>query len=213
MRKLTIYLIIFIVVSGCNSSQPLMNLLAKSEYSKRERQDLIKLVTFFESQISIEGKSKKEAYEQIISITNKDYMAITNNISIDKQREIFKEINSSLYHDIWYEGDAKAYKSFKGKKFDNPIKYKSISAKIDSKYIKLLQNLGKSNPKIASYVEKTQNTGDFPMLYNLFGMLIDTELNWTENLDDSKWRLIISIHLLTINEDQNRYISLKELSK
>jgi len=191
-------------------TKSLVSILEQSEYSEIERQDLTKLVDFFESQIAMEGKSKKESYELMLSQAYDDYMAIPNKISIGKQRELFKDISSSLYDDIWYEGEAIAYKSYEGEEFEAPIRYKSISARVDSKYIKLLQTLEKENPKIKIYVERMQNAGDFPMFYNLFGMLVDPKANWTENSDESHWRLIISLHLLTINEDQNRYLSLSE---
>jgi hypothetical protein len=213
MKKLFIILVLLIVASafvGCSSPQSLLSILEQSEYSEIERQDLTKIVDFFESQIAIEGKSKKKSYQLMLSQAYDDYMAIPNKISIGKQRELFKDISPSLYNDIWFEGEARAYKSYEGEEFESPIRYKSISAKIDSKYVKLLQTLGKDNPKIKIYVERMQNAGDFPMFYNLFGMLVDPKANWTENLDDSHWRLIISLHLLTINEDQNRYMSLSD---
>ncbi|NQX98415.1 MAG: hypothetical protein HRT73_11135 [Flavobacteriales bacterium] len=211
MKNLLTYLILLIVISaavGC-SAQTLTDVLNQSKFNETEKEDIIKLVDFFENQILIEGKSRKESYEIILVSENEGYNRVTDMIPIEKQRKAFKGISSSAYNNIWLEGKGRIYTTYDGVKVEKPISYKSIGISTDGKYIKLLKKLGKGNEKIKHYYNSIMDSGDIPLYPNLFGLLVDINANWTEDVEQSHWRLIIAIHMLTINEQHNRYKSIK----
>lgn len=211
MKKLFIIFLISIIALGCtNNTDSLSTILDQSEFTEIEKQDILKLVEFFESQIAIKGKSKKESYETIVMDVYNDYYAISNKISIEKQRIIFKEINSSTYQEIWYETKGRAFVSHDGIRFKKPIPYLTIVAQVDRKYVKLLQTIGKQEPKVAFYANNLRSNGDFPIHATMAGLLLNSKAEFIEDLDQSHWRLIIAIHLLSSNEQDNRYMSISE---
>lgn len=210
MKNLIFILIVLLITAGCNTPKSIMGLLKQSEFSEIEKRDIVKLVDFFESQITVEGKIKKESYENLITDIYEDYNSITNKISIEEQRKVFDDINSSTFKNIWLEGEGKIYVTFDGKKLKEPIKYKGIGMSTEGKYVELLKRLGKDNEKINQYYNSLVELGDIPLYIDLYGKLIDLNAKWTEDVEQSQWRLIIAIHILTINEQQNRYMSIKE---
>jgi hypothetical protein len=97
-----------------------------------------------------------------------------------------------------------------GIKVDEPIHYKSTAAVNVEKYARLLKKIGENQPKVDGYLTILEQSGDFPGIYHLYPAFVDQEGVWTTNIDESHWRLIIAIHFLGINEDQNRYMSLSD---
>jgi hypothetical protein len=58
------------------------------------------MVEFFESQITVEGKSRKESYEIMVTETYNDFMAIPNKIPIKDQRLFISSLNTSTINEL-----------------------------------------------------------------------------------------------------------------
>lgn len=202
MKKL---IFIIILLNFSCTSKSILEVLNKSEFSDVEKQDILKLTEFFESKILIEGEGIDESYKQFLIEISNNYESIGKKIPIEEQRNLTNTLDKSTLNELWYETTTKAFVSFNGQKLKKPINYKSLGGEIDGKYSNLLKNLGGENPKINSYLDEMKNLGDFPMFYSLFGLLVDTKPSFVENLNEGHWRLIIAIHILTVNENQERY--------
>lgn len=209
MKKI---IFLLIILNFSCTSKSILEVLNKSEFSDVEKQDILKLTEFFESKILIEGKGIDESYKQFLIEISNNYESIGKKISIEEQRNLTNTLDKSTLNELWYEPTTRAFVSFSGNKLKEPIKYKSLAGRIDGKYSNLLQNLSGKNPKINTYLGEMKNLGDFPMFYSLFGLLVDTKPSFIENLNEGHWRLIIAIHILTINENQERYKTATELN-
>lgn len=211
MKKVLIILISCLFLFGCKSSNTLYGVLDKSDFTETEKMDIVKLVDFFESQIQVEGKTRRESYEMLLIDFDTSYSyALSKKIEIEKQRKLFENINESTYNEVWYESKGTAYKSYEGKDFREPISFKSLSANAQGKYAKYLQKIGRKNKVVKKYVEKLQASGDFPIGFSFWWILTNLDENQVENFEKSYWRIIISIHLSSINESENRYQELSD---
>lgn len=214
MIKRIFHIIILFSLFSCNENYNLLSSLEDSTFSQEEKNDIIKLVQFFESNINNEGESDLNfAYRNFIrqsvdsEIGHLEFLQLK--MPYDNQVKVIENINHTTKNEIWSTAKATAYKSYKGSKLNPPIQYGTTSINIKGKYLKWLEILGETNPKIKHYVKSAKDRGDFPPFLNtLQGLIMDTHANWTEDLSKPEWRIIISIHFINSNEELNSYKSI-----
>ncbi len=207
-------LFIFILCSlffSCKNNKTLTDVLNKSEFTNSEKQDIVKMVEFFESKIISSEDNFKQDYEAFIKeIYENGYEVILSKIDINEQRKLMKSINNSTFNEIWELSKSRAYMSYSGVKFEEPIPFESLSVNTQGKYVRFLQKLSKNNKKIEHYTNAVLNSGDFPLFAYSFSLLFDYKGNSNGDIQDGELRLIFALELLTINENTHRHISLGE---
>lgn len=185
--------------------------MSDSEFTNSEKQDIVKMVEFIESKIISSEANFKQDYEAFVkSFYEKGYEAILSEIDINEQRKLMKSINNSTFYEIWEISKSRAYMSYSGVRFEEPIPYESLSVNTQGKYVKLLQKLSKGNKKIEHYTNAVLNSGDFPLFAYSFSLLFDYKGNSNGDIRDGELRIIFALELLTINENTHRHISLRE---
>jgi len=211
MKKFLYILILCSLFFSCNNNKTLTDVLNKSEFTNSEKQDIIKMVEFFESKIVSSEANFKKDYEAFVkSVYQNGYEVILNIIDINKQRNLIKSISDSTFYEIWYKSKSRAYISYSGVKFEEPIPYESLSVNTQGKYVRFLQNLSKNNNKIEHYTNAVLNSGDFPLFQYAFNLMFDSYGNASGDISNGELRIIFALELLTINENTNRHISLGE---
>lgn len=211
MKNSLFILILCGLLFSCEENKSLNNALNYSEFTNSEKQDIVKMVDFFESKIiSSEGYFKQDYEEIVKSVYENGYEAILSKIDINEQRKLMKSINNSTFNEIWEISKSRAYLSYSGIKFEEPIHYESLSVNTQGKYVKFLQKLAKSNKKIEHYTNAVLNSGDFPLFTYTFSLLFDYKGDSNGDIRDGELRIIFALELLTINENTNRHISLRE---
>ena len=207
-------LFIFILCSlffSCNNNNSLNNVLSDSEFTNSEKQDIVKMVEFFESKIISSEANFKQDYEAFVkSFYEKGYEEILNKIDINEQRKLMKSINNSTFNEIWELSKSRAYMSYSGVKFEEPIPFELLSVNTQGKYVKFLQKLSKGNKKIEHYTNTVLNSGDFPLFQYTYNLLFDYKGNSNGDTRNGELRIIFALELLTINENTHRHISLGE---
>jgi len=187
-----------------------MDTLNQSEFTASEKEDIVKMVDFFESKISVSGNDFNKPYKEFIqSLVNDGNSILDSTFNYEEQREMLTSINANTKSEIWSKAKSRAFYSFNGEKLKEPIKYESLAISIDGKYIKLLDKIAKKDEKIKYYVTKAKEAGDFPMFYNLSGLLIGVDNKWVD-FNEGHWRLIVSIQILTMLENDKRHMELAE---
>lgn len=196
---------------SCKNNKTLTDVLNKSDFTNSEKQEVIKMVEFFESKIISSEANFKQDYEAFVkSFYEKGYEEILSEIDINEQRKLMKSINNSTFYEIWEISKSRAYMSYSGVKFEEPIPYESLSVNTKGKYVKLLQKLSKGNKKIEHYTNAVLNSGDFPLFQYTYNLLFDYKGNSNGDTRNGELRIIFALELLTINENTYRHISLGE---
>jgi hypothetical protein len=196
---------------SCNNNNSLNNVLSDSEFTNPEKQDIVKMVEFFESKIISSEANFIQDYEAFVkSVYEKGYEEILSKIDINEQRKLMKSINNSTFNEIWELSKSRAYMSYSGVKFEEPIPFESLSVNTQGKYVTLLQKLSKGNKKIEHYTNAVLNSGDFPLFQYAFNLMFDSYGNASEKIINGELRIIFALELLTINENTHRHISLGE---
>lgn len=211
MNKFLYILILCSLFFSCKNNKTLTDVLNKSEFTNSEKQDIVKMVEFFESKIISSEANFKQDYEAFIKeIYENGYEVILSKIDINEQRKLMKSINNSTFIEIWELSKSRAYMSYSGVKFEEPIHYESLSVNTNGKFVRLLQKLSKNNKKIEYYTNAVLNSGDFPMFTYSFSLLFDYKGKPVGDIQNAELRIIFALELLTINENTHRHISLRE---
>lgn len=211
MKNILHILILCSLFFSCKNNKTLTDVLNDSEFTNSEKQDIIKMVEFFESKIISSEANFKKDYEAFVkSVYQNGYEVILNKIDINEQRNLIKSISNSTFNEIWYKSKSRAYISYSEVKFEEPIPYESLSVNTNGKYVRLLQKLSKSNKKIEHYTNAVLNSGDFPLFAYTYSLLFDYKENSNGDIRDGELRIIFALELLTINENTHRHISLGE---
>ncbi|HEY9082143.1 MAG TPA: hypothetical protein VIN73_02330 [Vicingaceae bacterium] len=211
MKNILFILILCSLFFSCKNNNTLTDILNKSEFTNSEKQEIVKMVEFFESKIISSEANFKQDYEAFIKeIYENGYEAILSKIDINEQRKLMKSINNSTFIEIWELSKSRAYMSYVGVKFEEPIPFESLSVNTQGKYVKLLQKLSKSNKKIEHYTNAVLNLGDFPLFQYTYNLLFDYKGDSNGDIRNGELRIIFALELLTINENTHRHISLEE---
>ena len=214
MKNILYILILCSLFFSCKNSKTLTDVLNKSEFTNSEKQDIVKMVEFFESKIVSSEANFKQDYEAFVkSVYQNGYEVILSKIDINEQRKLTKGISNSTFNEIWEISKSRAYMSYSEVKFEEPIAYESLSINTQGKYVRLLQKISKSNKKIEHYTNAMLNSGDFPLFTYTFNLVFDSYGNASGDISNGEFRIIFALELLTINENTNRHISLGEQGK
>lgn len=211
MKNILFILILCSLFFSCKNNKTLTDVLNKNEFTNSEKQDIVKMVEFFESKIISSEANFKQDYEAFIKeIYENGYEVILSKIDINEQRKLMKSINNSTFIEIWELSKSRAYMSYSGVKFEDPIHYESLSVNTNGKFVRFLQKTAKKNEKIEHYTNAVLNSGDFPLFQYAFNLMFDSYGNASEEIINAELRIIFALELLTINENTHRHISLRE---
>jgi len=197
MRKTLILILGFTILQ--------LNFSCKTQYSATELNnnftteqiaDLKKISDFFKNQMCLNMTSDfKTCYKRIPH----EYLEATGNqfwseIDFEKQKELYKQISPTTFNEIW---------TFcKSRDLKTGLEYRSVCPIYTGKYQKYLADLGKNNERIAKYLKRIQDYGDF----NYFDIGYREILNDRKHFDlkDPNIQLILAIHYLSLNDIDKR---------
>lgn len=179
---------------SCKSQYSVTEL--NNNFSNEQISDLNKIRDFFKIQICLNTNSDfKQCYSQIpheyLEATGKGFWT---NIDFEKQQELYKQISTSTFSEIWM--------FCKSTNVKTGLERKSLCAVADGKYQQFLMNIGKQNPRIAKYAERINAAGDF----NAFDIPYWNVLNDKKHFDlnDPNIQLILAIHYVSLNDQEKR---------
>lgn len=204
--KKTKLLIFGILILQLNSS-------CKTQYSTTELNDnftseqivdLKKITDFFKEQMCLKMESDfKICYER----TPHEYLEATGNgfwtnINFKEQKALYEQISKSTFDEIWDFCESTYF-------HPNEIKVKEICAAYNGKYQKFLADLGNSNPRIAEYLNRIQESGDYSWMDIQYWDVLKKNRKYFD-LNDPNIQLILAIHYLSINDQESRNKELRE---
>ena len=222
MKKILFTIITLLFIIGCNEKDGLKsNSTITKVFNDTEVEDLTLLLDFFENQIcSIEDKplsNLNECYNSFIQSMTKS--AETGNldikISLNKQKDIYRQINDSTFNEIWHVGwiiepskkvaikDAlsppKNKKSF-ADVFGNSDSLSRIDLVPNGKYSLFLKEYGNQSPVIKKYYQYLTDASTLSP-----GMVSSIMMNYDYyDIKDVRMKLVFAIHYLTLNDQTNR---------
>lgn len=164
-------------------SEPLINEI----FTVAEVENLNKIVAFFEGQIcQIEGVQPGNVVNCYTNLFAHMAPQVTSGnltlpYSLEEQRELYPQINKSLFNQIWYSPKGRG---------------RQMVLSNRGKYSKLLEKMSLNNLTVAKYLQTMKNTGDLSP-----GMVAEMLINHKNfDVNDPKIRLLTAIHYLTWNE-------------
>jgi len=199
--KLTLQILIYLIfaiscttaTNGLKSDKTINKI-----FNKDEIKDLEILVNFFENQIclgqNIDLKNKQDCYESFFKhmVHCEEIGEVILNISFEAQKKIYDEISQSTFNQIWAIGKTWEHNS------TDTLKYLFLNEK--GKYIKFLKEFGTVNPFVEGYYDSFKLIGDISP--SMFAGII---MRYKEfDISDAKFRLLLAIHYLTVNDDYER---------
>ncbi len=199
--KLTLQILIYLILAiGCSAatndfkSDKTINKI----FNKDEIKDLETLVNFFENQIclgqNIDTQNKQDCYERFFNhmVQCEKTGEVILNISFDEQKNIYNKISKSTFNQIWAFGKTWEYNS------TDTLKYLYFNEK--GKYIKFLKEFGQDNKFVKGYYDTFELIGDISP--SMFAEII---MRYKEfDISDARFRLLLAIHYLTVNDDYER---------
>lgn len=206
MRLLTVLLVFTIILFGCeNQPKKLTDYSDFSMLADQEVQGFEEVLGFFSEIICTDIVSKKRdvsfcyrQYLQTLKQTIGKHMDYQ--IPFLSQVEFIESLDSIRFSQIWMYGETRNKKSDTAKVlYINP----------DGNYADFLKSFAKTNEKVKKYYS----------LYDIMGtisptMYSDLLINHHEyDVEDLRIRLLISVHYLTINYNNNISEQLKSLEK
>ena len=170
-------------------------------FSEKELKEFAKIVGFFENQVCADSKNREQCYvnynNRVIADYVKNNSILKLGIDYTEQQGLYKKIDPNLFKEIWHKLKAQNALDIRVTKF--------FRLKPEGKYEKFLKRAGQSNKFIKKYADVfyTSKVVSFSLyLYNL------SQIKVTD-YKDVKLKLLISIHYLTLQEQQQFYLSLK----
>ncbi|SNR15178.1 hypothetical protein [Tenacibaculum jejuense] len=198
MKKI-IYMLLILVLINCSTKKESNSLysdaLIQKTFTKNEIKDLQKILDFFNSEMC---KSVQEnindcylTYCSRIEAEVKKHGMYKAHIDFKKQYEVYKQINSNTFREIWLFQQSLPLRERK-----DTLKYLGFNH--SGKYIRFLNEYGKENKAVKHYIANFNTALDFgPSMINQ--VIMNYETFQIENI---KSKLLIAIHYLTLN-DQN----------
>lgn len=200
--KNKLLLIFFLSLGWTSCKTQYSKIELRANFTSREIADLNKITSFFKEEVC--GNMDFDTCFRKINIDSlvAEGENVWNRISFEKQVEFYSEISTSVFDEIWMFCESTYHPS--------GIKAKEICSAVDGKYLQYLKDLGRNNPRIAEYAKRIRASGDF----NVFDVYFKDLLQDNEyfNLNDSNIQLILAVHYLTMNDQEKRNASLKEMN-
>lgn len=198
--------VLICILFSCNmsSDSSLRVSLSQGDFTEAAQDDILEIVGYFENKISTDSMDLQRAYEAFL-MNSEDMGNLENMFTYQELGMLFKGIDEETKMEIWSTADAKAYTSSDGEKYDEFIPYQSIGCSWhEGDYIEWLYLFAKDDKRIDSYVESISKEGSFPPMNTILGLVFDEHLN-TIDLKDPRWRIIISVNVVSAMEDWYRY--------
>jgi len=201
MKKTLIYFLISTILISCSTLESkelkLNNTIAET-FNESEIKDLQILFDFFNEQIcgskDMNNDSLTECYENYCSQIKKEFKSkytFDTKIDFNQQLEIYEQLDTSTFKQIWYFGRHRIIRKQK-----DTLDFKEISLASNKKYSKFLEKYGEENNTIKNYIKRLKAAGDITPTMN--SSLIMAYERY--NLSDIRTKLMIAIHYLTIND-------------
>ena len=200
---LIVSILIFSIVNSCQTNYSMVAL--EKNFTKEEISDLKKITAFFIQSICSDGESDfKNCYKK----TNHDSLMMNGTgiwakIDFEEQKKLYDKISKKTFDEIWMYCESTYYPS-KTKSLD-------ICPVTDGKYQSYLTDLGKENPRIGKYAARIQASGNFNGLDIHYQEILKMSSDF--DLNDPNIQLILSIHYLSINDNEKRNAHLMERNK
>lgn len=200
MRNLLPFLVFIITISCTSVRQDRLpdDEIVKSTFSPGEIEDLSKILSFFDQQISMRDKgsekSPDESYQRFFKELSEVKTTGDLSIPIDfkKQNDLYTELNESTLKQIWSYGWIV--------KWGTTDTLKNMQLNRDGKFAKFLKKSGENNRVIKKYAESLEIAGEISPA--IIGDLLKNYSNY--DMNDPKIRLMVAIHYLTLNDQWNR---------
>ena len=191
--------ILFLINFSAKSQERLNdNSTIKTVFNEIEIKDLETILNFFDNKIceteNINKSNILECYSSFFERMAKSENAgsIEFRIPFNEQENIYKLINQTTFDEIWIFG--------KNWKRETNQTFKYLSYNLNGKYVKFLEKLGIENKVIKTYIESLYAAGDISP--SMFANVLMGYKNY--DITNSQIRLMIAIHYLTLNDQNNR---------
>ncbi len=197
MRKAIIFIFGVIILQlnfSCESEESTTEL--KNNFTTEQISDLYKIIDFFGSQICENNNSDfKTCFSEILpDLLEYGWQPILDKVDFDKQKELYNSISKSTFEEIWIFRKATSH--------ETGLELKKVSSKYNGKYQKFLSELGKNNNEIKDYTDRLIGFGDFESMGLLQQRIYQKPTEF--DLENPNVQLLISIHYLTLNDQQKR---------
>lgn len=199
MKIFQLITILFLINFSAKSQERLNdNSTIKTVFNEIEIQDLETILIFFDNKIcETENIDKSNILDCYLSFFER--MAKSENAGIiefripfNEQENIYKSINQTTFDEIWTFG--------KNWKRETNQAFKYLTYNLKGKYAKYLEKLGIENRIIKTYIESLYAAGDISP--SIFANVLMGYKNY--DITNSQIRLMIAIHYLTLNDQNNR---------
>nr|WP_319502485.1 hypothetical protein [uncultured Draconibacterium sp.] len=194
--KILLTVFLFAFSTSLTFSQNYRTKEIKSSFNKQQINDLKVIVNFFTVEIrENENDDFVAAFEKILPKLNESgFTPILETLDFEKQKQMYKQISPDTFGEIWTFGKSR----YRG----DSITYKSIGFKYSGSYFQFLEKLGKTQPVLEKYYKDCMDSGSvesYPYLqYNI------KQLPDQFDLSDFNIQLLISVHYLTVNDENKR---------
>ena len=208
MKTYIFFAISFLLIALISCSENISTKELENNFSRDEIVELEKIITFYKTQISANNNSNfKAIYEkQLKEFSDKGKNANIYTLDFNLQEKLCNSLNPELFSEIWSEGGR--VQIINHSEYNTKIFYYNSSGK----YLKFLADVGKYNTHIKEFLTVIENLS--------FGIDTTTWLEQTIlmypnefDLNDPNIQLIISIHHLSQNDDNNRMKKMEMESK
>jgi hypothetical protein len=200
MKKLPFFVFI-ILITSCKSQYSTTAL--RNNFTPEQISDLNKITKFFKTE-----PCGNVDFEKCYKLTNHDSLQAVGEgfwtrIDFEKQKQLYEQISQSTFKEVWMYCESTYYPS--------ETKAQDICAVAMGKYQKYLDDLGKSNPRIAEYAIRIQASGDFNGFDIQYHEILKPDSHF--DLNDPNIQLILAIHYLSINDQEKRNAHLIDRKK
>ncbi len=203
MRYLLIIFILVFSINGysLNAVNEMENSLVVKHFTKAERLELSKIVSYVDGQVLLKNKytDLNKAYHYYLdSVYQLAKSGKPKSISFDEQRkyEFLFSIDATLFNKIWKKSTSAKMVRTKDTTLYQPQNYITIDLNYKGQYMELLKELGNKNKYYQNLAENTLISGGFsPVIFSEF--LISNKNFDFNTIEDRLWA---SIFLLTLEE-------------
>ncbi len=197
MIKIRVLLIGFLIIQlNTFSSKNFATSEMKKNFTAKQIDDLEKIRDFFVNQIC-DGRNnnfEKCFTKMLPELIEFGWQPILEKVDFKKQKKLYESISQSTFDEIW------EFQKITYPESENNLQ--SIASKYNGRYQKYLTELGTKNKQIEIYAKRLIEAGDFESMGLLQQNIYKNPNEF--DLNDSNVQLLISVHYLTLNDQQKR---------